>query len=136
MSNGISTQGVTLKWSTDALMTTPKSIEIKDFPDLGGAPELLEKTTLSDTAQSYINGIQSMSALEFAANYTKADYTTVKTDSGTPLYYELSFGEAGAEGIFTWQGEHEVWVVGAGVNAVTEMKLSIAPSTQPELKVA
>ncbi len=127
----ISTYGVTLRWATDAAMTTPKTIEIKDFPDLGGAPELLETTSLSDAAQTYINGIQSVSAMEFTANYTKTDFNLVDTDAGTPLFYELSFG---AEGTFAWQGEHAVWVVGAGVNAVAEMKISIAPSTQPTLK--
>jgi hypothetical protein len=131
----ISTYGVTLKWGTDALTMT-KEIDIKDFPDLGGAPELLETTTLSDAAQTYINGIQSLSAMEFTANYTKADYTAVEADANTPLFYSLEFGEAGAEGIFEWQGEHAVWVVGAGTNAVTEMKISIAPSTKPILKTA
>ena len=36
-----------------------KLVDIKSFPDLGGAPELLETTTLSDSMQTYIEGIQS-----------------------------------------------------------------------------
>jgi len=44
----ISTQGVTLKWGTSATSLS-KVVDIKDFPDLGGAPEVLETTTLSDT---------------------------------------------------------------------------------------
>ena len=131
----ISTYGVTLKWGTSA-ETLTKAIDIKDFPDLGGAPELLETTTLSDAAQTYINGIQSMSAMEFTANYTKSDYEAVLADANKKLYYALEFGTAGSEGIFEWQGEHDVWVVGAGVNAVAEMKISIAPSTKPTLKTA
>lgn len=129
----ISTYGVTLKWGTSA-ETLTKAIDIKDFPDLGGAPELLETTTLSDAAQTYINGIQSMSAMEFTANYTKSDYEAVLADANKKLYYALEFGTNGSEGIFEWQGEHDVWVTGAGVNAVTEMKISIAPSTKPTLK--
>jgi len=129
----ISTYGVTLKWGISA-ETLTKAIDVKDFPDLGGAPELLETTTLSDAAQTYINGIQSMSAMEFTANYTKSDYEAVLADANKKLYYALEFGTAGSEGIFEWQGEHDVWVVGAGVNAVTEMKISIAPSTKPTLK--
>ena len=50
-----------------------KLIDIKSFPDLGGAPEMLETTTLSDAAQTYIPGIQASDALEFESNYTKAD---------------------------------------------------------------
>ena len=48
--------------------TWSKLIDIKDFPDLGGSPELLETTTLSDKMQTYIPGIQSLDALEFTAN--------------------------------------------------------------------
>lgn len=131
----ISTYGVTLKWGTSS-DNSKQEIDIKDFPDLGGAPELLETTTLSDAAQTYIHGIQSVSAMEFTANYTKADYKAVLDDAHKELYYALEFGNAGSEGIFEWQGEHAVWVVGAGVNAVTEMKISIAPSTKPTLKSA
>ena len=52
--------------------TYEKFLDIKSFPDLGGAPEMLETTTLSDSMQTYIAGIQSLVALEFEANYTKA----------------------------------------------------------------
>ena len=133
--NAISTYGITLKWgsSPEALS---KIIDIKDFPDLGGAPELLETTTLSDAAQTFINGIQTLSAMEFTANYTREDFEAVSADANTPLYYSLEFGDEGEEGIFEWQGEHDVWVTGAGVNAPVEMKISIAPSTKPELQEA
>ena len=130
----ISTYGVTLSWGTSA-DSLQKKIDIKDFPDLGGAPELIETTTLSQRAQAYINGVQSMDAFEFTYNYTKADFNAVDEDANTPLYYELALGENnGNEGIFTWQGEHSTWVTGGDVNAVVEGKISIAPSTQPKLK--
>ena len=47
-----------------------KLIDIKEFPDLGGTPEMLETTTLTDRMQTYIPGIQSLDALEFTSNYT------------------------------------------------------------------
>ena len=47
-----------------------KLIDIKDYPDLGGAPEMLDTTTLSDRATTSIPGIQQMDALAFTANYT------------------------------------------------------------------
>lgn len=131
--NAISTQGVTLKWGATA-ETLTKAVDIKDFPDLGGAPEMLETTTLSDASQTYILGIQSMDVMEFTANYTKTAFTSVQTDANKDMYYALEFGTAGAEGTFTWQGQHSVYVVGAGVNGVTEMKISIAPMTKPTLK--
>ena len=133
--NAISTYGVTLKWGSSA-GAVQKEIDIKDFPDLGGAPEMLETTTLSDAAQTFILGIQSLSAMEFTANYTKTDFEAVEADANTELYYSLEFGDEGDEGIFEWQGEHAVWVVGSGVNSPVEMKVSIAPSTQPTSKSA
>jgi hypothetical protein len=128
----ISTYGTTLKWGSSS-GSLSKVIDIKDFPDLGGAPEMLETTTLSNAAQTFILGIQNLSSMEFTANYTKEDFEDVEEDANTDLYYALEFGNSGDEGIFKWQGQHSVYVVGAGVNAVTEMKIVIAPSTKPEL---
>ena len=68
----ISTYKIFLMMKKDA--SYEKLIDIKDFPDLGGAPEMLETTTLSDKMQTYIPGIQSLDALEFTANYTKDDF--------------------------------------------------------------
>ena len=129
----ISTYGITLKWGTDPESLT-KKVDIKDFPDLAGAPELLETTHFLNPAQTFILGIQSMDAMEFTANYTKSDYEAVLADANKKLYYALEFGIDGSEGVFEWQGEHTVWVTGAGVNAVVEMKIGIAPSTKPTLK--
>ena len=129
----ISTQGVTLKWGSTAASLT-KVVDIKDFPDLGGAPEMLETTTLSDPIQTYIMGIQGSDMMEFTCNYTKTDFDNVMKDANKNLYYSLEFGNNGTEGKFEWQGQHTAWVVGAGVNAVTEFKIGIAPSTKPTLK--
>jgi hypothetical protein len=126
----ISTQGVTINWGSTSSGVS-NVIEIKDFPDLGGAPQMLETTTLSDQIQTYILGIQGADMMEFTCNYTKTDFQAVVADAGKDLYYALDFG---TEGTFEWQGQHNAWVVGAGVNAVTEFKIGIAPSTKPKLK--
>lgn len=120
--------------------TYEKLIDIKDFPDLGGSPEMLETTTLSDKMQTYIAGIQSLDALEFTANYTKSDYTTVKAlADGTEHDFAVYFGgtegdngeitPTGTDGKFTFKGYLSVFVTGGGVNEVVGMTISIAPST-------
>lgn len=124
----ISTYQVVLKISSDGV-TYAKLVDIKDFPDLGGAPEMLEITTLSDAAQKFILGIQSNQAMEFTANYTASEYTSIAASAGVAKYYSLEFGAAAADGVFKWQGAHNVHVVGGGVNAVVDMKITIAPST-------
>lgn len=115
-----------------------KLIDIKSFPDLGGAPEMLETTTLSDAMQTYIPGIQSLDALEFEANYTKADFAKLKAMEGTEKQYAVWFGgtgegetltPTGSDGKFKFKGKLSVYPVGSGVNEVVNMNINIAPST-------
>lgn len=118
--------------------TYEKLIDIKDFPDLGGSPEMLETTTLSDKMQTYIPGIQSLDALEFNANYTKADYAKIKALDGQELELAVWFGgeesngtltPSGEDGKFNFKGYVSVFVVGGGTNEVIGMTVSVAPST-------
>lgn len=115
-----------------------KLIDIKSFPDLGGAPEMLETTTLSDGMQTYIPGIQSLDALEFEANYTKEDFTKLKALEGEVGEYAVWFGGTETGGVSTPTGEHgkfnfggslSVFPVGGGVNEVVGMTITIVPST-------
>lgn len=118
--------------------TYTKVVDIKDFPDLGGSPEMLETTTLSDGMQTYIPGIQSLEALEFTANYDKDDYTTLAAMKDTETQFAVWFGgtesggvvtPTGSEGKFEFTGILSVFVVGGGVNEVVDMTITIAPST-------
>lgn len=118
--------------------TYEKLVDIKDFPDLGGAPEMLETTTLSDKMQTYIPGIQSNDALEFTANYTKEDFDKLKALEGTECDFAVWFGGTesggvatpdGSNGKFEFKGQLSVHVVGGGVNEVVDMTVTIAPST-------
>lgn len=119
-----------------------KLIDIKSFPDLGGAPEMLETTSLSDNMQTYISGIQSMDALEFEANYTLADFKKLKALEGKTEEYAVWFGgtgdgetltPTGTDGKFNIKGQLSAYPVGGGVNEVINMNISIAPSAPVEL---
>lgn len=118
--------------------TWEKLIDIKEFPDLGGTPEMLETTTLSDKMQTYIPGIQSLDALEFSSNYTLADYKKLKALEGQDKEYAVWFGgteagdtvtPTGSDGKFKFNGQLSVFPVGGGVNEVVDMTITIAPST-------
>lgn len=115
-----------------------KLVDIKDFPDLGGAPEMLETTTLSDSMQTYIEGIQSQDALEFNINYDLETYQTIVAMKGVETDFAVWFGgteadgtltPTGSEGKFNFKGYISIRVTGKGVNEVKEAVLSIAPST-------
>ena len=115
-----------------------KLIDIKSFPDLGGAPELLETTTLSDSMTTNIMGIQSLDALEFECNYSLADYTKLKKMEGEDKEFAVWLGgteaagvatPTGSDGKFEFNGQLSVYVNGGGVNEVVNMTVSIAAST-------
>lgn len=118
--------------------TWEKVIDIKEFPDLGGAPELIETTTLSDKMQTNINGVQSLDALEFTANYTLDDYKKLQVLEDTEHEYAVWFGgtetggvltPTGDDGKYKFKGQLAVYINGAGTNEVVEMTISIASST-------
>lgn len=118
--------------------TWEKLIDIKSYPDLGGAPELLETTTLSDSMATNIMGIQSMDALEFECNYTLTDYTKLKEMEGQTKEFAVWLGgteaggvvtPTGTDGKFAFSGQLSVYVNGGGVNEVRNMTVSIAAST-------
>ena len=121
-----------------ASTTWEKLIDIKEFPDLGGSPEMLETTTLSDKMQTYIPGIESLDSLEFSSNYTLDDYKTLKALEGKDEQYAVWFGgtesgdtvtPTGTDGKFKFKGQLSVFPVGGGVNEVVGMTITIAPST-------
>lgn len=132
----ISTYKVFLMMKKDAAYE--KLVDIKDFPDLGGSPEMLETTTLSDKMQTYIPGIQNLDALEFTANYTKTDFAKLKELDGVENDFAVWFGgteeanvltPTGSDGKFEFKGQLSVFPVGGGVNEVVDMTITIAPST-------
>lgn len=128
--------------STDSGTTFKKLIDIKDFPSMGGAPEQIETTTLSNESSTFVNGVQSMDALEFLCNYTLVDYKRVKAFQDGQVYkFCIVFGKSvgtggssvyGELGAFTWEGQLSAWLEGGGVNGVREMRISISATTEVE----
>ncbi len=119
-----------------------KLVDIKSYPDLGGSPELLEATSLSDPATVNIMGIQSMDALEFECNYTLTDYTKLKGLEGKDGEFAVWLGgteasgvvtPTGSDGKFEFGGQLAVYINGGGVNEVRNMTVSIAATTPIKL---
>lgn len=128
----ISTLGVTLKMGETA-DAVEKVVDIKDFPDLIGEPNMLETTTLSDEAVTNIPGIKSSDMLTFTCNYTKEDFSAVNTKADKSLHYALEFSDGSK---FTWQGQHTCGVPGKGVDEVIEFTINIAASTAVKFEAA
>jgi hypothetical protein len=118
-----------------------KLMDIKSYPDLGGAPETIETTTLSDSFQTSVNGVQSVDAFDFNANYEKAVYRKLKgvEKKGDGQWFAVVLGadESGTpdghDGIIVWSGGLTAYIAGGEVNAVREMHAVISVGTAPEL---
>lgn len=118
-----------------------KLMDIKSYPDLGGAPETIETTTLSDSFQTSVNGVQSVDAFDFNANYEKAVYRKLKTieKKGDSQWFAVVLGAGpdgkpdGHDGIIVWSGGLTSYIAGGEVNAVREMHAVISVGTAPEL---
>lgn len=121
-------------------ITYSKVVDITEFPDIGGDPEMLETTTLSDRMQTFVLGVQSNEGMTFNANYDKTAYQALVALRGQKEKYAIWFGgtedsstgvvtPTGSEGQFAFEGELSVHVTGGGVNEVRGMAITIAPST-------
>lgn len=119
--------------------TYTKLVDIKEFPDLGGDPNMLDATTLSDSMQINIMGIQKVDALTFTANYSSEDFATLDALKGQELDLAVWFGgtesdgtltPSGDKGKFNFKGQLSVYVKGAGVDSVVEMAITVAASTK------
>ena len=123
-----------MKGSGTTTMTWSKLVDIKDFPDLGAAPEPIETTTLSDPARTYIPGIENTEQKTFTCNYTATDYATLVALKGTEQDIAIWFGgteaggvvtPTGSDGKFEGKGYIDVFVAGAGVNEVVNMTVTL-----------
>ena len=110
--------------------TWKKLIDIKEFPDLGGAPSTIDTTTLSNHMKTNIPGLIDPGALEFTANYTKADLSALKAYGGKTCKYGLQFGKGGEDGVQVFDGILSCWVKGGGVEDCVEIGISISVSTE------
>ena len=115
-----------------------KLIDIINYPDLGGKPESIDITTLSDSAKTSISGIQNTESLEFDALYDSTSFAALKELEHKKDDYSVWFGGTegadgsvtpdGSEGKFDITGELSVYVTSGEVNAARKMKISINPS--------
>ncbi len=125
--------------TNDQTTTYTKLIDIKDFPDLGGDPETLDTTTLSDKMKTYIMGIQDAESLAFTANYDWTEYQTLLPTVGVQKKYAVWFGGTENKGVLTptgefgkfeFEGQLSLKINGASVNEVVNLTLTIIPNTE------
>lgn len=129
-----------MRGSGTSSVTYSKLVDIKSFGDLGGTPETIDVTTLSDKKRKTIPGIEDLQEITFTANYTAEDYATVLAACGTPEQFAVWFGgtesgdtvtPTGSDGKFEMTGIASVYKNGGGVNEAQEMTITINCSEGP-----
>lgn len=118
-----------LNYKTTELGTFAKLVDITSYPDIFAPPGKLDITTLSDTQRKYIPDIKDVSDLVFGCLYDSAEFDTVAALQGNQYWYQLEFGDAGAEGTFEWQGDIFITPKGGQVGAVREGEITCYPAT-------
>ena len=135
MSQAINTFQVNLmKGTGTGTITWTRLVEIKDFPDLIGQPEALEKTTTSDPQRTYIEGILGNDQKTFTCNYNPTDYATIEALEGQIVDLAVWFGATksgttytpdGSMGKFQGKGYVRAGIPGKGVNEVVDMTVTV-----------
>lgn len=122
-----------MKGTGSGTITWSKLVDIKDFPDLGAAPEPIEVTSLSDPARAYIEGIENSEQKSFTCNYDATAYGTIAALKGTECDIAVWFGATESNGVYTPDGSSgkfegrgflSVYVNGGGVNEPVNMTVT------------
>ncbi len=130
--------GVTAKPTATDKSKAEKLVDIKSVPAMGGEPDTIETTTLSDSIATSILGVQSNDLKSFTANYISSDFSAIKALEGQEIWWGVFLGADsdgnpdGHDGIFIWKGSITVALNEGDVNSVREMTIYINCATAPE----
>jgi Phage tail protein. len=124
----ISSYNTILKWGTTAVGVT-KVIDIVDFGDLSGDPNMIDTTNLSNQRQTQIPGTLSGDNITFTVNYTSEDYALCQAEEDKDLYFSLTFQDGSG---FTWQGRYRLSVPGKGVDEAIQFVINVSVSSDME----
>ena len=105
-----------------------KDYVIKDFPSILGQRSALETTTLSDDAQTFIQGIRQQSdSFPFLANYDPTVYDEINKLIGEQEC-KLTFSDGSG---YSWNGYVSASINEGSVDSVLEMTINVTPASVP-----
>lgn len=146
MAHGILSKDVELQYSATNGGTYTKLNGLFEFPDLGGEPDQIDVTNLSDSSFKYIHGLKDYGSLTFGFIYdgmgSSSNYKILRDleEDGATIYWKVvipAAADQGATGIaFTFSGVPAVYMSGTGVNSRLEFQLSVALDSDIEATFA
>lgn len=117
--------------------TYEKLVDITNYPDMGGEPEQIDITTLTDHMKRSIPGVQEVESLNFESNYTPENYSKLKALDNKETDYAVWFGRNettkepdGHDGKFEFRGSMVSYLMGGGVNEARKINSIIMPATE------
>ena len=106
---------------------------LKSVPDLGGDPELVDNTALTDTILHKEIGIGDPGDMEYTFRYTASAYNTAVAREGKVTYFEHKLKDGST---FTFSGYPHIVLSGGGVNDPLEFTISIALNSDITASIA
>lgn len=123
---GIISIGTKLSYSAVPATTYTDLPDLQDIPELGGAPDKVEVTTLADSSRRYINGLVDYGDLVFTFLYdnddASASWRVLEGMNGVLKTWKVTLPDTTT---FVFTGQGYVKLASAGVNAPLAFTLSI-----------
>ena len=123
---GILSKGITLSYKKNEVYTVIPNLQ--EVPELGGAAEKVDVTTLADGNYKYINGIKDFGDLAFKFLYDNAGETSNYRvcrgleEAGQVVEWKVEFPDGTG---FAFSGEASTAIDSAAVNAALTFTLNI-----------
>ena len=132
---GILTKGITLSYKKDQAFVEIKNLQ--ECPELGGAAERVDVTTLADGNYKYINGIKDFGELAFKFLYdnsgAESNYRILRglEEAGSMVEWKVTFPDNTE---FTFSGQVSTAIDSAAVNAALTFTANITLNSDIAVK--
>ncbi len=112
-----------------------KLCDIRSFPEIGGEPNLIDTTTMSDDEETAVQGIKKRpGSSTFDARFTKEMWKKIKGMDGKTVKFALWFGANsvgepdGHHCKFEGEGTVSVSLKGGSIDSIVEASVALAMS--------
>ena len=119
---GLLSKDIKLSYCATASGTFVELLDLQEVPELGGAADKVDVTTLADGNYRYINGIKDYGDLSFTFLYSAERYKECKDMEDDDMFWKVTFPD-NVE--FDFAGQASCATVGVGVNGALQFTLNI-----------